>query len=75
MINRSLTDILDKTFHEAARVADRVAALESTHHLRNSGVELLRALQCSLGEVIELLEPETRKTGVGDPDSAADRTD
>lgn len=57
MARQNLMDMLDKTCAQAARVADKVGSLESTQHLRNSGVELLRAVRCSLDGVIELLDP------------------
>ena len=57
MANKTLLDMLDNTCTQAARVASKVGSLEGTQHLRNSGVELLRALRCSLDGVIDLLDP------------------
>ena len=57
MASKNLMDMLDKTCTRAARVASKVGSLESTQHLRNSGVELLRAVRCSLDGVIDLLDP------------------
>jgi hypothetical protein len=57
MPSKNLMDLLDTTCTQAARVANKVGSLESTQHLRNSGVELLRAVRCSLDGVIDLLDP------------------
>lgn len=72
MVNRSLMDMLDVTCTQAARLANRVGSLESTRHLRNSGVELLRAVRCSLDDVIELLEPEAAPQAPATGESKAD---
>jgi hypothetical protein len=60
MVNKNLIDMLDTTCSQAARVACKFGSLEGTRHLRNSGVELLRAVRCSLDGVIDLLEPPKR---------------
>ena len=72
MVNRNLTDLLEHTLSRAASVASQVNSLESTKHLRSSGVELLRAVRCSLDEVIVLLDPEKSKKSTNSVGTEAD---
>jgi hypothetical protein len=72
MANRNFLEILDSACTRAAGVACQVNSLESTRHLRASGAELLRAVRCSLDDVIGLLEPEKPQPKPRSTDPEAD---
>jgi hypothetical protein len=72
MVNRNLTDLFEATLTRATHVACQVNSLESTKHLRSSGAELLRAVRCSLDEVIVLLDPEKSGKKAAPPGSEVD---
>lgn len=58
MVNRSWLDVCDNSLSCMLQTAVKLGQAPSAQHLRNSGAELLRAVRCSLDEMINLLDPQ-----------------